>query len=100
MRATLTSKGQITIPSKIRERLGLKPGQILDFDEDVPYLKVTPVFDEAAMRSVIGCEEAKLGLAAKEWLEETPRSGTRGMKLAIDRGYYRKYFPALSLLTI
>ncbi len=71
MRATLTSKGQITIPAKIREKLRLKPGQVLDFDEDAPYLKAIPVFDEDAMRSVIGCAEGKLGFTAAEWLEET-----------------------------
>ncbi len=31
MNATLTSKGQITIPQAIRDELGLKPGQKLDF---------------------------------------------------------------------
>jgi AbrB family looped-hinge helix DNA binding protein len=71
MKATLTSKGQITIPIKIREKLGLKPGQVLDFDEDAPYLKATPVFDEDAMRSVVGCAEGKLGFTAAEWLDET-----------------------------
>lgn len=31
MRATLTSKGQITIPVEIRRSLGLKPGDEVDF---------------------------------------------------------------------
>jgi antitoxin PrlF len=33
---TLTSKGQVTIPKAIRERLGLEEGDVLDFvvDED------------------------------------------------------------------
>lgn len=30
--ATITSKGQVTIPKKIRDELGLKPGDILNFE--------------------------------------------------------------------
>jgi AbrB family looped-hinge helix DNA binding protein len=41
MQATLTSKGQITIPIDIRNRLHLKPGDILEFDETSPFLKAT-----------------------------------------------------------
>lgn len=33
-RSTLTSKGQVTIPKKIRERLGLRVGDRLDFQVD------------------------------------------------------------------
>jgi AbrB family looped-hinge helix DNA binding protein len=41
MKATLTSKGQITIPVHIRNRLHLKPGDVLEFDETAPFLKAT-----------------------------------------------------------
>lgn len=71
MKATLTSKGQITIPAKIRRKLGLRPGQVLDFDEDAPYLKAVPAFDEDAMRSVIGCAKGVLGRKTADWLDET-----------------------------
>ena len=33
MKTTVSEKGQITIPKRLRDRLGLRPGTILDFDE-------------------------------------------------------------------
>jgi AbrB family looped-hinge helix DNA binding protein len=30
--STLTSKGQITLPKRVRERLGLQPGDRVDFE--------------------------------------------------------------------
>lgn len=39
--ATLTSKGQITIPVHVRNRLHLKPGDVLEFDDTAPFLKAT-----------------------------------------------------------
>jgi antitoxin PrlF len=42
--ATITSKGQVTIPQEVREKLGLRAGDQLEFE--VPpdgTLKVTPV---------------------------------------------------------
>ena len=41
MKATLTTKGQITIPIDIRRRLHLNPGDVLDFDATAPFLKAT-----------------------------------------------------------
>jgi antitoxin PrlF len=34
MKAILSEKGQVTIPKPLRERLGLRPGQVLDFHEE------------------------------------------------------------------
>ena len=44
MQTTITSKGQVTIPKPIRDRLHLEPGDKIDFilDEDGD-LRVTPV---------------------------------------------------------
>lgn len=71
MKATLTSKGQITIPTAIRQRLGLQAGQVLEFDEEAPYVLAVPVFDEEAMRAVVGCTRGRLRKTSAEWLEET-----------------------------
>jgi AbrB family looped-hinge helix DNA binding protein len=32
MATTLTAKGQLTIPKRVRDRLGVKPGSKIDFD--------------------------------------------------------------------
>ncbi len=71
MKATLTSKGQLTIPKAIRRRLGLKPGQVLEFDESTPYLLAVPVFDEQAMRALVGCTSGRMAKTTDEWLDET-----------------------------
>lgn len=34
MNATVSEKGQVTIPKALRERLGIRPGQVLDFREE------------------------------------------------------------------
>lgn len=34
MRARVSEKGQVTIPKALRERLGIRAGETLDFDEE------------------------------------------------------------------
>lgn len=41
MKSRVTERGQITIPKKFRERLGIRPGQIVDFQEEEGRLVIT-----------------------------------------------------------
>ena len=34
MKATVSEKGQVTIPKALRSRLGIRPGAVLDFDAE------------------------------------------------------------------
>ena len=44
MQATITSKGQVTLPKPIRDKLRLRPGDKIDFMlEEDGCLRVTPV---------------------------------------------------------
>jgi AbrB family looped-hinge helix DNA binding protein len=71
MKATITSKGQITIPLPIRKRLNLHTGTVLEFDEHADCLKATKAVDLERMRSVIGIARGELATkTALGWLEE------------------------------
>ena len=70
MKSTLTSKGLLTIPKSIRDRMGLKAGDVLEFDEQVAYLKAQRVFDEKRMRSVAGRGRKVNALSSKEHLDD------------------------------
>ena len=43
MQATITSKGQVTLPKPIRDKLHLRPGDKIDFRLEGDVLRVTPV---------------------------------------------------------
>lgn len=70
MKATVTSKGQITIPLRIRRKLDLRKGTVLEFDEDAEWLKATKCVDPDRMRAVIGIAKKELaGKSVAEWIE-------------------------------
>jgi AbrB family looped-hinge helix DNA binding protein len=70
MKATMTSKGQVTIPLPIRRKLKLHKGTVLEFDEGADYLKATRCVDADRMRAVIGIAKKELaGKSVAEWME-------------------------------
>jgi len=49
MNATVSEKGQVTIPKSLREALGLKAGSRLDFREDAGRLVATKVLAQSPL---------------------------------------------------
>lgn len=49
MKATLSEKGQVTIPKPLREALGLRTGSRLDFQEEAGRLVVTKVLTQSPL---------------------------------------------------
>lgn len=53
MKATITSKGQITIPLRLREKFHLNAGDQLEFDENASVLVARRVVDREAWESTL-----------------------------------------------
>lgn len=71
MQATLTSKGQITIPIRVRNRLHLKPGDVLEFDETAPFLKATKTIPPQAWEEFsTGWKDPWPGLTMNEVMDD------------------------------
>jgi AbrB family looped-hinge helix DNA binding protein len=54
MKSVVSEKGQVTIPKALRERLGLRPGQVLDFHEEQGRLVGTKQTAEDPIERVFG----------------------------------------------
>ncbi len=68
MKATVSEKGQVTIPKRVRERLGIRPGQVLEIHDEQGRLVATKVLDEDRVTRVYGI--LKLGRSTDRALEE------------------------------
>jgi len=54
MKTTVSEKGQITIPKALRDRLGIRPGQVLDFHEEKGRLVGVKLAPEDPVEAVYG----------------------------------------------
>jgi antitoxin PrlF len=70
MKATVSEKGQITIPKKLRDRLGIRPGQVLEWTENQGKLvgRKLNSADDDPLRRVYGI--LKIGGSTDEWIKE------------------------------
>lgn len=54
MKAVVSEKGQVTIPKQLRDRLGIRPGEVLEFDEEGGRLVAIKQQRRAPLDSVYG----------------------------------------------
>lgn len=68
MRSRVSERGQITIPKSLRDRLGIKPGEVLEFDAEEGRLVATKV----ALRDPVAAVYGSLGTgrSTDEFLDE------------------------------
>jgi AbrB family looped-hinge helix DNA binding protein len=54
MKAVVSEKGQVTIPKQLRDRLGIEPGQELEFADEDGRLVARKVLDRSPVDAVYG----------------------------------------------
>lgn len=77
MKAIVSEKGQVTIPKELRDRLGIKPGEVLEFQEERGVLMARKVMAQDPVDAVYGI--LGIGGSTDEWIKEL-----RGEPDAID----------------
>ena len=71
MKATLSQRGQVTIPKACRDKLGLKSGAVLEFDAVDGVLVARKVQPEDVFRKWRGRGRIPTGSSVNEYLERT-----------------------------
>jgi antitoxin PrlF len=60
MKARVADRGQVTIPKRLRERLGVKPGTVLEFSEEHGRLVAIKSGSADSVSEVYGCLGKKI----------------------------------------
>jgi AbrB family looped-hinge helix DNA binding protein len=71
--ATITSKGQITVPVEVRKILGVRAGDKLMFEDDETGVRVRPVRSQSTFSKYRGIGNPGIGPGRKgiaRWLRE------------------------------
>jgi antitoxin PrlF len=68
--ATLSEKGQITIPKPLRESLGLRTGTVVLFLEEHGHLVIRKQVDENPFEAVRGSVKLPEGMTVDAWMDE------------------------------
>ena len=71
MKTVVSEKGQVTIPKALRDRLGLEPGQVLDFRERNGRLVAAKLQSQDPVTSVYGI--LRLGRSTDDAMKELRR---------------------------
>lgn len=79
MQTTLTSKGQVTVPVKIRAELNLRAGDHLDFQIENGTIKVTPERKKGSLDDFINAlPRAKRSFTIKEMNQAIEKAACDG----------------------
>ncbi len=70
MQSKITSKGQITLPVALRERMGLRPGDVVEFVEENGRIVLRKHFDESPFAPWVGYLKHLQGQDVDELIEE------------------------------
>jgi len=73
MKAVVSEKGQVTIPKALRTRIGIKPGAVLDFEEEGGKLVARKVQSQDPVDAAWGI--LKLGEPVDAFIDRTRGRG-------------------------
>lgn len=68
MKSRVTERGQITIPKRLRERLGIRPGQVMEFEAEDGRLVATKADELDPVSAVYGI--LGTGRSTDEYIDE------------------------------
>jgi AbrB family looped-hinge helix DNA binding protein len=68
MKAIVSEKGQVTIPKPLRDRMGIRPGEVLEFSEERGCLLARKALERDPVDAVYGI--LRLGRSTDEMITE------------------------------